>query len=208
MIKNIIYAILLGVGMAACLSQQNKEEDQSTAEAPDAAFLDTSETNIPENTAPDPSNFVISKERVGSVTIGMPIEQMRQQVPVGYTIADTTLTQEGMQYTAYLLHPKDQDKGILIEQNCDKECFVWRINVKSPAYKTPKGVGIGSKYGEIQRLYPISTVTLADGGFVAVAKEGGISFVLDQSQLPRERLASFTPENLPANTLVKSILIY
>lgn len=208
MIRNIIYAILLGVSMAACLSQQDKEANTASEQEPDALLTDTETDSEAANIPPDPSTFVIAKERVGNVKIGMPIAQMREQVPAGYTIADTTLTQEGMQATAYLLHPQNQDKGILVEQICDTDCKVWRINVKSSDYKTPKGIGVGSKYGEVQDLYPISTVTLADGGLVAVAKEGGITFVLDQSQLPRERLATFTPATIPANTIVKSILIY
>lgn len=208
MIKNIIYAILLGVGMAACLSQQDKEGEATAEEAPGTILSDTDKTEEAAPVTPDPSTFVIGKERVGDVVIGMPIEQMREQVPAGYTIADTTLKQEGMQSTAYLLHPKDKDKGILIEQSCEPDCRVWRINVKSSDFKTPKGIGVESKYGEVQRFYPISTVTLADGGLVAVSKEGGISFVLDQSQLPQNRLNDFTPETIPANTIVKSILIY
>ncbi|WP_299824125.1 mechanosensitive ion channel protein MscS [uncultured Pontibacter sp.] len=206
MIKNIIYAILLGVGMAACLSQ--REEDIG-GEADQAATAASTETELTEEMAtPDPASFIIQKGRVGELAIGTPIDSMRNQVPVGYTIADTTLTQEGNQSTAYLLKPEGAAKGLLIEQGCNPTCNVWRINVQHPDFRTPKGIGVGSKYSEVQEQHPISTVTLADGGFVAVSNGAGMSFVLDTSQLPQNRIASYTPETVPANTIVKRILIY
>ena len=204
MIRNIIYAILLGVGMAACLSQR---EEETGIEADQSAAI--TETEAPdETTTPDPSTFVIQKDRVGSIKIGEPIDSMRNQVPAGYTIADTVLTLEGSPSTAYLLKPANETKGLLIEQACNPNCNVWRINVQNPSYKTPKGIGIGSKYSEVMRYHPISTVTLADGGFVAVSNESGLSFVLDTSQLPQNRISRFTPETVPANTLVKRVLVY
>ena len=204
MFRNIIYAILLGVGMAACLSQREEDTGIETNEPNTATDSETTD-NI---ATPDPATFVIEKGRVGSITIGAPIDSMRNQVPVGYTIADTMLIQEGTQSTAYLLKPENQPKGLLIEQACNTTCNVWRINVQHPDYKTPKGIAVGSKYSEVNQVYPISTVTLADGGFVAVSNSAGMSFVLDTSQLPKNRIASYTPETVPANTLVKRILIY
>lgn len=205
MIRNIIYAILLGVGMAACLSQREDDAGIETEDPVSAAPM----TETTENTTtPDPATFVIQKGRVGDLTIGTSIDSMRNQVPTGYVIADTTLMQEGNQSTAYLLRPRNYEKGLLVEQSCNPDCNVWRINVQHPDFKTPKGVGVGSKYSEVQQLYPISTVTLADGGFVAVSNQAGMSFVLDTSQLPQNRISSYTPETVPANTLVKRILIY
>ncbi|GAB3203781.1 hypothetical protein ABID22_002020 [Pontibacter aydingkolensis] len=203
MIRNIIYAILLGVGMAACLSQR---EDETGIESDQPA---TTEAEVSETTpSPDPATFVIEKGHVGDITIGTSIDSLRNQVPAGYTIADTTLTLEGSQSTAYLLKPQNATKGLLIEQTCNPDCKVWRINAQHQDFRTPKGISVGSKYSEVQQQHSISTVTLADGGFVAVSKVAGLSFVLDTSQLPKNRIASYTPETVPANTLVKRILIY
>ncbi len=205
MIRNIIYAILLGIGMAACLSQR---DDQSATETEGTVVPDMETTTEKETITPDPTSFVIQKGNVGKIQISMLMEKLLNDIPKGYTIADTTLMQEGMQATAYLLKPQQKDKGLLIEQSCNPDCNVWRINVKAPAYRTPQGIGIGSKYAEVQKYHPISTVILADGGFVAVSKATGLSFVLDTTSLPQNKLASYTPETIPANTIVKSILIY
>ena len=205
-LKHILYAILLGVSMAACLSQTDTQTQQT--EAPQTAPAAPEATEEDATPVPDPASFVIAKGRVGNVRIGMPLEDMRSRVAKGITIADTTLSQEGMQATAYLLHPQNEQKGILVEQTCEPTCRVWRISVHNANYKTTAGLGIGSKYGEVQQAYPISYLVMGEGNFVAVSEEAGFSFILDVSQLPQEKLAKLKPADIPANTLVKGLLIY
>jgi len=204
-IRNIIYAILLGVGMAACLSQN--EDTTTEGQAQDAA---AEATSTEASTAPAPANFVVEKGHAGDIKVGMPIEQVRQNVTDGTVVQDTMLNQEGQQSTAYLLHTSGQGKGLLIEQLCEPDCKVWRINVLSTDYKTPKGVGVGSKYSEIKQAYPIANVALEEGNFVAVSEEAGMSFELDDTQLPQDakNMGRYNPENIPDNTLVKRVILY
>jgi hypothetical protein len=204
-LKNIFYAVMLGVGMAACLSQGDSKKEPGS---PPGALADVGATEVETPPpAPDPALFVIDKGRVGNVKIGMPIDTMRQHVPAGLTIADTTLMQEGTAATAYLLRPYDQPKGIVIEQLCQPACHVWRIKIVSPAYQTKQGIGIGATFEQVQQVYPIRNVSLGEGNLVAIA-DAGLSFVLDKSKLPQNKLASLTPADIPPNTPVKSILVY
>ncbi len=205
MLKHIFFAILVGVGMAACLDSREKNAEENAATAQEQS------TTIPqeeEASAIDPALLVISKGQVGSIKIGTPIDQMRQNVPAGLTIADTTLQQEGQQYTAYTLHISGQGHGLLVEQLCEPSCKVWRINVNSPEFKTASGIGIGSKYDEVRQKYTIKYVSPGEGKFVAVAEEAGLSFILDESQLPKGNPAKLKPDDVPANTLVTGILVY
>lgn len=205
MLKNIFYAFLLGVGMAACLSENSSENTTETKQVPEQTTAITDANAV---ATPAPEHFVIRKGGVGNIEIGMPIDDVRTNVTPGFTIADTTLMQEGQASTAYNLQVKDQAKGILIEQLCNNACEVWRIHVKGSDFKTATGIGAGSKYSEVQQHYPIQTVNLADGGLVAVSQEAGMSFVLDQTQMTTAQLRHLTPSSIPANTIVKSILVY
>lgn len=206
MLKNILYAVLLGVGMAACLSQQDETQDNPTESAPEEALI----TAITEEAAPqpDPALFVVGKQRVGNIRIGMPIEQMREQVASGLSIKDTTLQQEGIQSTAYVLHPEGQRKGFLVEQSCKPECQVWRISILSTDFRTAQDISVGSKYSELQQAYRIRTVTYEEGNLVALAPDAGMSFILDHSPLPTDQLPKLTATTTPANLLVKKILLY
>ena len=204
-IKNIFYAILLGVGMAACLSQNDQNVEGATAgTATEQSITETTEETI----TPTADQLRIAPGKVGFVTIADDIEQMRQTIPAGFAIADTMLQQEGTQATAYIIRPENEDKGILVEQQCTPDCKVWRLNVQSEKYKTVKGVGVGDTYEKAQKQHPINTVTLADGGLVAVAKDGGMTFVLDPTQIPANDRSRLTPETVPPTTRVKAILIY
>ena len=204
-IKNIFYAILLGVGMAACLSQNDKTGEEKTANAiPEQSITDAAEQPV----TPSPEQLQITAGKVGFVSIGQDIEQMRLNIPAGFSISDTTLQQEGTQSTAYIIRPEQQNKGFLVEQECKQDCNVWRLNVQSGVYKTVKGIRVGATYGQVRQQHPIATVTLADGGLVAVAKDGGLSFVLDATQVPAAQLSRLTPATVPERTQVKSILVY
>ncbi|MBB6611158.1 mechanosensitive ion channel protein MscS [Pontibacter sp. Tf4] len=205
MLKNIFYAILLGVGMAACLSQNDRSgEDETATSSTEEVLTDTPE----EPASPSAEQLQIVPGRVSFVSIGDNIEQMRQNIPAGFTIADTVLQQEGMQSTAYLIKPEQLTKGFWVEQQCSPTCTVWRLKVTSDSFVTPKGIRVGANYSQAQEAHPVSTVTLADGGLVAVAKEGGLTFVLDTGNIPQNQLHRLTPETVPADTRVKAILVY
>ncbi|MCJ8164462.1 mechanosensitive ion channel protein MscS [Pontibacter sp. E15-1] len=205
LLRNIIYAILLGVSMAACLSQNDEAATESRAQEEAAAA-----TELEVQPAPDPALLIIEKGRVGDVRLGMPLEEVRQQVALGTVVTDTLLQMEGTASTAYLLRTDSQKKGLLVEQHCEPRCTVWRISVLGPDFKTSKGIGVGSKYSEVKAAYPIGVVAFEGGNFVAVSEELGMSFVLDHTQLPQDykERGKYTPENIPANTLVKRVLLY
>lgn len=205
MIKHILYAVLLGVGMAACLS--DRDTTDTTANETDNELVTAAPTAETEETTPDPAMLLIARTGVGGVQIGMPVTEMRQQVHENSTIADTTLQQEGQQATAYILRQQQRDKGLLIEQECEPDCRVWRINVQSREYHTPEGIGVGSKFSEVQQHYNISYVSQAEGKIVAVSESAGMSFVLANAAVPPGR-ANLTHSDIPANAIVKSILLY
>ncbi|SIT93769.1 mechanosensitive ion channel protein MscS [Pontibacter indicus] len=210
MLKNILYAILLGVGMAACLSDQaNSDEAASNTASPteSSPMSDPMEADA-SPAVTDPADLVLAKGQAGHVRIGMPIEEMRSQVPAGQQIRDTTLQLEGQQYTAYVISSPESEGGVLVEQVCEPNCQVWRISIRSPDYRTAQGIGVGSKYSEVAQHFPITYTSLGEAGFVAVSETHGMSFILDTKQLDQSLLHQLKPGQVPANTLVQGILIY
>ncbi len=204
MLKNLIYAILLGTGMAACLADNDN-----------TAVTDSSDTTaIPEATPSDTgtdaqaADFTLTKGRAGAIRIGMSIAELRQLQLGGQQLRDTTLQLEGQDYTAYTLRNADGTPGLLIEQQCEPDCQIWRIRVLGNNYKTAQGLGVGAKYGEVAHQFPISHATLGDAGLVAVSERAGMSFLLDTSTLDPNKLHQLKPNQIPANTLVRSILLY
>ncbi|SFG31430.1 hypothetical protein [Pontibacter chinhatensis] len=205
MLKNILYAVLLGVGMAACLSQQDNPDDETAGEPEEFILPETTEDAT---ALSDSTLFLVAEQRVGNTRIGMPIARMRQQVSGGLRLTDTTLNLEGAPSTAYVLRPEKEAKGLLIEQSCDGECKVWRISVLSPKYKTAKDIRVGTTYGELQQVYKIRAVTFEEGNVVAQAPDAGMSFMLDHSSLPAEELSRLNAATAPKNLPIERILVY
>lgn len=210
MLKNILYAILLGVGMAACLSDQANSDDaaSNTANPTESGPVSEPVEADASRAAMEPADLILAKGQAGHVRIGMPVEEMRSQVPAGQQIRDTTLQLEGQQYTAYVIDSPENEGGMLVEQVCEPNCQVWRISIRNPDYRTAQGLGVGSKYSEVAQHYPIAYTSLGEAGFVAVSEANGMSFILDTSQLDQSRLHQLKPGQVPANTLVQGILIY
>lgn len=203
MLKNLLYAILLGVGMAACLADR---DDAATGTTTEEAITEVpAEEAIP---VPNPAEFIIAKGRVGSIRIGMPIDEMRQLKLPGLQLKDTTLSLEGQNYTAYVFSSDSSPSGLVVEQQCQPTCQVWRLSIRDDDYRTAEGIGIGSKFSEVQQHYRIDYTAQGEAGFVAISEAAGLSFILDTSQLNKVQLNKLNPEDIPANTLVKGILIY
>ena len=210
MLKNLMYAILLGVGMAACLADHDKSNEAASTTNTTTERGVMSETDDPDTSSVriDPANLLLSKGQAGQVRISMPVEEMRSQVPAGQQIRDTTLQLEGQQYTAYVLSTAESPHGMLVEQVCEPDCQVWRISIRDPNYRTVQGIGVGSKYSEVVQHYPINYTSLGEAGFVAVSEKAGMSFILTTNQLDQSSLHKLKPDQVPANTLVRGILIY
>jgi hypothetical protein len=202
MLKNLLYALLLGVGMAACLS----DRDNTDSTTDDSAITEVTEAEVTPST--DPTDFIIDKGRVGNIRIGMPIEEMRQLTLQSIKLADTTLQLEGQASTAYTFSSPVSPSGLIVEQQCDPDCKVWRIRIRDDHYRTVQGIGPGSKYAEVLEHHPISYASLGEGGFIAVSETHGMSFILDTSQLDQAQLHRLKPAEIPANTVVRGILIY
>lgn len=204
MLKNTIYAVLLGVGMAACLSQSDQEPSTGSGSTTGSATLpDTAAV------ADASTTLALRAGQAGPVQLGQDITRMREQVPASLTLADTTLMQEGMQSTAYTLKPANQPKGLLVEQRCQNNtCTVWRITVLHPDFKTSKGMGVGSKFGEVRQAHAIERITFEEGNLLALAPKSRMSFILDKSQFPELPTRNLAPTDLPENILVSKILLY
>ena len=76
-----------------------------------------------------------------------------------------------------------QRDGIVAELTPEgSQLVVWRIQVRDPAFKTPKGIGVGSTVGELRAAYRTGPVVAGDGdGALAVSvDELSARFVLDR----------------------------
>ncbi len=138
----------------------------------------------------------------------MPVSEMRKTVPE-QLVKEVSITKEGRGYHAYEIRRSEKDiqAGLRVEETCEPTCKIWRVQVQDPAYKTKKGLGIGSTLGEVKKYYKISFLGAGETEIVAVSNEAKLTFMLDVSKIPPKQVPHLNLKNTPDNTPVIGMLL-
>ena len=151
----------------------------------------------------------IERHGVGSVIIGANAQTIyeafagrRELVDLGY---------EGMLSPALLLRfpGLTQRDGVVAELVPGRgDLTVWRVEIRDPAFRTVKGIGVGSTVGELRSAYRLDSVLSGEGNVVIRVEELAASFNLAQpgpggSELWRIR----DPESVPDSVKIASVLL-
>ncbi len=94
-----------------------------------------------------PSNILLL-HKAGEVTIDMTVNEVYGVIGKQNTsLVDLYL--EGMHSPALVVN-SNGSRSVIFEIVCDK---VWRVTVFDPKYKTQKGIGVGSAFGDLKKNY-------------------------------------------------------
>ncbi|HEX5600554.1 MAG TPA: hypothetical protein VFX46_07955 [Hyphomicrobiaceae bacterium] len=151
----------------------------------------------------------IERYGVGSVVIGADAQQVydafagrRELVDLGY---------EGMLTPALLLRfvGLTQRDGVVAELDSGSlGLVVWRIEIRDPAFRTVKGIGVGSTVGQLKSAYPLDAVLSGEGSVAIRVKALSASFELDQTGPDGSKLSGIRdPALVPASVTIRSVLL-
>ncbi len=161
--------------------------------------------------------LTIARGRVGEIKLGMRPKDIYDIFGKKFTrLVDLQL--EGMHSPAIELFKTEAKRGnpeIIFELDEDNNT-VYRIQVYSSLYRTDKGIGVGSTFGDLRRVYEIkqrNQIIWGEEGFYgAVVSELAMSFGLDIGKTMKPaQIDNFlsNPDlgRIPDNTRIDSILV-
>ena len=150
----------------------------------------------------------IERQGIGPVVIGAEAQKIyegfagrRELVDLGY---------EGMLSPALLLRfvGLTQRDGVVAELVPGQRALtVWRIEIRDPAFRSLKGIGVGSTVGQLRSAYRMDSVLSGEGNVVIRVEELAASFKLDQtgpggSELWRLRDPALVPESVKITSVL------
>ncbi len=121
------------------------------------------------------SDQTIESGKVGLVSIGMSVDEL-----YGHFGQDSVRLFD--QFLEGTFSPAlDINNGKLIaEIECGK---VWRVKVRSDAYRTRDGIGVGSSLKDLLKSHPKATFLQGEGNYVVYVSDLHLSFILSQEGL-------------------------
>ncbi|MCK4233308.1 hypothetical protein KAX75_02700 [candidate division WOR-3 bacterium] len=161
-------------------------------------------------------NFLLSKNKAGRIEIGMTIDNLYSKYNKKLTkLVDLYL--EGMFSPAleiYLSKEEgEENKPSLVaeigfnSQSSKNEFIVSRINVYDNAFKTEKGVGVGSTLGELRNAHQVNWIEFGESGLIARVNELEMSFVLFLINIPEQWYLTRDMELIPDSVKILSVLM-
>ena len=125
----------------------------------------------------------IERHRVGVVEIGASEKTLLDAFPSEHRqFVDLRL--EGMPAPAYRLRFAEATRrdGVVAELIPAQDgLIVWRIQINDPAFRTRKGIGVGSTVGALRAAYRLDGIASGEGNVAIVVNELSASFLLDQT---------------------------
>ena len=210
----LLLLFIFCIYISGCSSKENNQANQSNSSVNSNSALTndtvpaTNQISTKLRPAQTPPEFLITRSQIGAIKIGMPIDELEKLIPAD-RLNEVPIYKEGQGYKAYEVRKNagDAQAALRIEEKCEPECQVWRIQVIDPAYRTAASLGINSSLGAVRKHYPISYLGPGETEIVAVSEKENITFMLDVSHLPLSKVPFLNNKNTPDSVRVLGMYI-
>jgi hypothetical protein len=130
---------------------------------------------------PVAGELLIAGKNVGRITLGMPVERLKGQLPASYIILKRKVLINDVYYEVYKILDQGNEPLLFVYE---KEGRVWGISIISDAFKTGKGIGIGNSLEQMRINYPMVKLAYSEKKtpFVQVDDVAGIFIIQGEGE--------------------------
>jgi hypothetical protein len=166
--------------------------------------------------APAADDFVLARNRVGNVIIGMPESAIYMVYPRQIT-KKVDLQLEGNPTPAVQVFlTRDRQRPSLVIRLDGPVPGVYGVEVMDSRFKTAKGVGVGSSFGQLRKTEKQLSFVSGEGVIGASAQDLSMTFSLAIDSATESRLFDRNSQDqgteylskIPAETKIKSVWVY
>jgi hypothetical protein len=184
--------------VAACLltaCRQGDSGSSDTLRSGDTASTARSATSPTTTTCGVDERTVLTGDGIGDLRVGAPVEGVMRSCRV---VRDTVVQgAEGMPERRLVVDLARDSVTVVVDSN-----HVWRVHVRSPAYRTADSLGVGTPAMALRR--PGAKVLAGEGAhFVTLPSHCGLSFRLRDVEFGRVRI----PAEIPDGATVGEVLV-
>lgn len=170
------FAVLVSMALAACTASPEQRAPRATKEC-----------GAPGN--------LFSGQGIGEFKVGAIVDSIRAKCDV---VRDTTLAMGGEGQPERRLAVRIGQDTIEATVVQDR---IWRIELRSPRFRTSDSLGVGSTLGEL-RKQPVNFLGYGEGGpFVALPRHCGLSFSVDDRGVLAKELSKL-PDDAPVDLIL------
>jgi hypothetical protein len=148
---------------------------------------------------PISSDFIISGNSVGKITVGMSTVQMETLLVSSFIVLKRKVLVNDIYYDVYKVLDQNNDPLLYVYENKGK---VWGISIISEKFRTDRNIGIGSSLGNIRINYPQVRLGYSEKKTPFLLLESVNGLFIIQSEA-----VDFSQRIFPNETKVISILI-
>ncbi|AWX43758.1 hypothetical protein HME9304_00749 [Flagellimonas maritima] len=130
------------------------------------------------------TTFLITENSIGPLLSTTPIDDLETIYAQDSIVKDTLRLNIGTKNKKIKIFEKGGKHLLTLSPNLDSVPTVENIRIFDPRYKTEKGIGLNSRFGEIQQNYNFKKVVTTLNSIVVFPKASNFYFTIDRKELP------------------------
>lgn len=156
------------------------------------------------------SPFLISETSIGPLERTSKVSELESLFPMDSIVRDSLAIKLGAVNTKIEVYEKGGKHLLSLSPNTDSVPGIGTIQIMDPRYLTKNGIGLKSRFKDIERNYEIKKIVTTLGSLVILPKESNLYFTLDKEELPgnlRYGGAQIEAVQIPPDAKIKFLMV-